>query len=205
MITRQPVGNKLVQDTVTNNARQLWLPDNLTDDHFTLATKKTLKYLFALTKLVEAEEKRVKVVVLIRNPYNTISSWIKSFEHLRMVRIRKFHEDDYQRLFFSESQREDIQRINSQASLSVKRCMFWNFLARCILANRESVTLVRYEELIEKPDEIISRVFGLPRTEVACLITKRRQKKSTLHLSEEDVTHIQTLCKGLAEQLGYKV
>lgn len=205
IIKGQPIGNKLVQDTVTNNARQPWLPNNLTHENFTLATKKTLKYLFTLTKFSEVEEKPIKVVVLIRNPYDNISSWIRSFEHMRTVQIQKFHEDDFLHLFFSESQRETIQHINTQADLSVKRCMFWNFLAECVLANREYVTLVKYEELIENPTEIISQVFDLPHREVAGLITKSHQEKKPLHLSKEDVIHIQILCKDQAEQLGYRV
>jgi hypothetical protein len=202
--TGQPIGNKLVEDTVINNTRQAWRPDNIKNEHFVLATKMTLKYLFSLTKLLE-ESPPIKVVVLVRNPYNNISSWKNSFEGLRTGHARVLRSEAFRHTFFSEEQKKYLGMIDRQQDMSVRRCMLWNLVAQCVLHNKDKVTLIQYEQLTEQPSQIISSTFDLPPKELAGLISKSSQKRSPLNLSSDDVKNIQTMCKENAKQLGYQI
>ena len=204
--TGQPIGNKLVEDTVINNTRQPWGPDNIKNEHFFLATKMTLKYLFSLRKLLEETPPiPIKVVVLVRNPYNNISSWKNSFKGLRTGDARVLKREAFRHTFFSEEQRRYIGMIDRQQDQSVRRCMLWNLAAQCVLHNKDKVTLIQYEELIQDPSQIISSTFDLPPKEIAALISKSSKKRSSLNLSSEDVKNIQTMCKENAKQLGYEI
>ena len=205
--TRQPIDNKLVEDTVINNTRQPWLPDNIKNEHFVLATKLTLKYLFSLTKLLaETPSIPFKTVVLVRNPYNNISSWKNSsFKGIRAGDAPVLRGEAFRHTFFSEEQRRYIGMIDRQQDQSMRRCMLWNLAAQCILHNKDKVTLIQYEELIEQPGQIINSTFDLPPKETAGLISKSSKKRSSLNLSSEDVKNIQTMCKENAKQLGYEI
>ena len=122
-----------------------------------------------------------------------------------MVTIRRFHDEPYMQLFFSPEQQDAIAQINQEENLSVKRCLFWNFLADCMLANQNTATLIQYETLVEQPDTVISHLFGMPPADIRRYITKSNKKKSELHLSDEDRESIQTICRSHAERLGYQV
>ncbi|VEN74641.1 hypothetical protein EPICR_40226 [Candidatus Desulfarcum epimagneticum] len=202
---KEPVYNKTVQDTfISGGDRISWLPDGIRNDDFILATKKTFQYLFSLNKLFETQQE-MKAVVLVRNPCHNISSWKKSFKHLREAAPGFFHDPAFSSVFFTDEQMSFVSEISGQKNVSVKRCLLWVFAARCVINHMDKAVIIKYEDIVKRPAEVISDAFGLPEEEIPETIKKSEKKPSPLHLSKEDIKNIRRICKNEANILGYDI
>jgi hypothetical protein len=147
------------------------------------------------------------IVVCVRNPIDTLASWKGSFPHLRDADLNRFPVDYRNHGFLTRNERERLQRIADTESVIQRRAMIWAYLADMALKHRDSVLLVRYEDLIRNPRDELKRIldavpgFDAPGIQVDPLVP--RSRRELLHREELDA--IADHCGTQAEALGYRL
>jgi hypothetical protein len=200
------IKNKVVEDTRIKNIRMSWFPKYIKNDSFRVGMKRTIPVLFALSWLIR-EYKDIKIITLVRNPYDNISSWKNSFLHIKMAQVKRmsyFFDPKIYSMLFSEDQKKAIETMKNTSDTAVRRCLFWNFLAESIIAHRNKINIIKYENLIKEPIGIISNTFNLAENQLG-RIEKSTQKKNPCYLTAEDKSLISTHCRGNALKLGYDI
>ncbi len=197
-----PIENKIVEDTKQIDVRVPWLPANIQNEQFVLLIKKTLGMIPIMQTFLE-QIPEIKVLVLVRNPYDNISSWKHSFPHLAKVSIPGI--TNINPALISESQKKSLDQLEEATNYSVRRCLLWNFVADSIIENISHISLIRYEELIENPEKIMKDQFEISNEELKTIKEMRKSKKpkSPSSLTIEDRENIKKLCHESAGKLGY--
>ncbi|MDP6376719.1 MAG: sulfotransferase [Pseudomonadales bacterium] len=188
----EPILAKSGTDTRLRNERTVYRPTNLESEDFLLGTKKTLLYLIMLPYVVSHPD-GYRIVAMVRNPRDTISSWIGSFKHLRDASVPEiFRSFSFESEFFSDQEQCSIQQIAAESDVSVRRCRLWRFLHDRIVSFRDQIEIVKYEELILSPSAIIGEAVGV--RELRTSTPRITNKSSRSYLSSEDHEHIDEYC-----------
>ena len=210
VLAGEPVPNKLkngipVEDTETHNAREWYTPAMASPD-FLLCTKSTLPYLVRIKELRRAMP-GVVIVACIRNPFDTIASWKTSFDHLREASVQAMMVGNPSDPFLSGVDHMHLTAIEQATNVSVRRALYWRYLAETIIKYRDDLVILRYEETVTEPGGAVSKIFrssacgvdvaGLPDYAPSSVRSKRE------NLSEQDVFAINALCVEMALELGY--
>lgn len=195
-------GGRVVEDTAGSDVRTLYVPE-VTDTDFVLGTKNTLAYLARLRPLRRALP-NARFVACVRNPFDTIASWKRSFAHLRDAAVHSIPVGSDDDPMLSDHQRRQLRGIGSLDGAAERRAAWWRYLAEAILAEADWLTIVRYEQLVGDPTGVVESILdGLPagscRTSSA--VPAPRPRYSHL-LDIDDVRAVRALCGQSAAELG---
>ena len=195
---------RLVDDTRIIDERVLCHPDVSRPD-FLLGTKNTIIYLARLSVLRRAMP-QAPIVALVRHPLDTIASWKDSFPHLAEVDLSTFPVSYTQNPFLTGTEKRRLGAIMNNPSPAQRRALLWSHLVATILAHRDSVVLVRYEDLVADPAAVLSAVLSrVPEYTPPPLTDLDLEPRSRRHLLDgDDVQAVSDLCRSYAAELGYK-
>ena len=199
-IKNKLLGGEVVEDTAVYEEHHRYQPEVAVDD-FVLAVKNTREFLLRL-EAVRRVLPRARVVACVRNPLDTIASWKRSFAHLRDADVTPFTGHPHQ-MWLSGADREALARIDATADSAERRARFWRLLADRVLANRDGVLLVDYDDLVSEPLPVLGRILdgyhsgGLRRPIAPSSASDHRHL-----LDDDDRRAIQTICTPLATELG---
>jgi hypothetical protein len=130
-------------------------------------TKNTLAYLNRLPQLLNAMPEAT-FVACVRHPVDTISSWARTFPHLRDADVERFPVGYPSDPLLSPLQREQLAVIAACADLQRRRAMLWNYLASIILQHSERLIIIRLEDMAVDSrsacQRVLSALQGYPAT-----------------------------------------
>ncbi len=189
---------KFIEDTSYEDSRSMHV--HKVDDHeFLLGIKNTLVFMSILNQLVR--NKAVDYIMAsVRHPLDCIASWHKvSFPHLNSAKPEFL--SDFAVGKFSTR----LNRLLSEDDLYVRSAMLWQLLAQTLLAEKSKIHLVRYEDIVRRPNDAckhISRYLGLNERAQDRSASKPIRRRSLLPGDKQEL--IYAICKKEAVQLGYK-
>jgi hypothetical protein len=208
ILAGRPIENKLVdgevvEDTAVFQARSRYTPAVASDD-FVLAVKNTREFLLRLGA-VRRVMPWARIVLCVRNPYDTIASWKGSFEHLRVANVRPFTQHRRQ-MWLPWRQRRELAQIAATEPLPERRALWWRFLAERALEHRADGMLVHYEDLVAAPEEALAGAVegyraGAPTRPVEPSVVRSRREL----LDGDDLRAIGAICSEAAAELGCRM
>jgi len=204
-IPNKVVAGQLVDDTLDHNRRGDYLPTVGRDD-FVLWTKNTLAYLARLDHLRRVMP-WVTIVAAVRHPADTIGSWIRSFAHLRDAAVASLPIGGPDDPWLDGFQRAALRQIADCAEAPLRRALWWRFLAEEILARRETIAVVRYEDVVADPVGTTGAIARLvpdgpaPRFRTVAEASAPRHSRDLLSPADHDA--IRDICGQPAGEFGY--
>lgn len=202
----RPISNKLHQgevthDTVLSAETSDYTPAVDAED-FVLGTKNTIAYLTRLEGIRRVMPD-VRVIVCIRDPFDTIASWKTSFPHLRDVDISGLPVGNEREPWLTALQREALQRIIDIEDLAQRRARRWHYFAERILDQGNTVTLVRYDEIVINPEQTLTKILGdLPKGKLREPVQPSRARSAEHQLDASERQAIGAICSQSAAALG---
>jgi hypothetical protein len=192
-------GGQIISDTAKLDVRTS-APIPVQTEDFMIWTKNTLAYLNRLPQLLNAMPEAT-FVACVRHPVDTISSWARTFPHLRDADVERFPVGYPSDPLLSPLQREQLAVIAACADLQRRRAMLWNYLASIILQHSERLIIVRLEDLAENPvTRLNNLVTGRSKPELAVSYTTRRPSYNT---PAETLEQVASECDANASRFGY--
>ena len=90
---------------------------------------------------------------------------------------------------------------------AVRRALLWRFLAEKVIAHKNDITIIRYEDIVATPEKILHEILGkftgggqgfqVPAIEKSNIRSKRQ------NLIRDDIIAISSVCAEPAYELGY--
>jgi len=206
----EPIANKinngkLIEDTAVVFAEELYRP-SVSTAHFVLATKNTLGYLARLPYLLEVMPDAL-FIACVRNPLDTLASWKSTFSHLSGATVRDLRLGHVEDPHLDAAARARLREIDREGRLEVRRALFWSHLAMIILAHRDRLFVLRYEDLVADPQGRLQAAYAAMQDappfvpETPFVPSSVRSKR--LALNEQDHAAILEHCGEVAKQFGY--
>jgi hypothetical protein len=169
-----------------------------------LAAKNTREFLLRLEAL-RCVMPAARIVACVRNPFDTIASWKRSFRHLRDADVGPFVRHP-QCMWLPPEQRDALASIAATPHPAERRALWWRFLAERVLEHRRDVVLVRYEELVAEPLPVLGRILaGFDAGGLRAPIRPSSARSSRRLLDDDDLFAIREICSPTAAQLGLTV
>jgi len=205
-IENKVVNGLVIEDTTLANEYETYRPAVSRED-FALWTKNTMSYAMRLPQIRDVMPDAA-IVACVRNPFDTIASWISTFPHLRDAAVERFPVGSPSDRFLDARQREQIAAIGACDDPPLRRALLWRHLAETLLVNRHHVLLVRYEDLAADPAAAMARILrAVPHLSFASdlghLGPSQPRVARRAGLTEADVAAIRCTCGDLARELGY--
>jgi hypothetical protein len=203
---KKGIANKLrsgtvTQDTAGRHEVSRYSPEVDSYD-FVLGTKNTLAYLARLDALQRVLP-QARIVVCVRNPFDTIASWKATFPHLREVNLQKLPVGHPNDRCLTGWQKEALQVILDTEDLAQRRAVWWNYLAERILERGRSVMIVRYPQLVMEPEAVAEEIFrDWPKGNLRNPIESSDVRQRRNELEEADKQAIRAICSQTAAELG---
>lgn len=179
ILNKQKKG-KLIEDTATNDVRNLYFPE-YSDINFTLATKNTIRYITALSRLLTVMPE-AKYIALFRNPVDTIASWNNSFLHLKEARPSMINVLKQNSVWLNIEDKIMLDDIDKFESRIIRQAMLWNFFAQQLINFRCSIELIKYDSIVTNPSPYFSYLTG--KKVVGLKQSKVRSKRHLLSNSD---------------------
>lgn len=152
------LGDTVVTDTMTEGLQTGKRKINgIFDAHCLVASKVNVPYLFELENLLI---QGFRIAALVRNPLYTIASWNLPTTHVPEAHPAKGR--------YAGWHYQGSNKYEHQAEL-------WNRLA-AILLNYPPEILLRYEDLVDTPEDILLRITG-KKTEFGSLTSKNNEAR----------------------------
>lgn len=194
----QVIENTIIIDEHTTYQPTVSRPD------FLLGTKNTLGYMARLPQLQKVFP-YATIIANIRHPLDTIASWQLSFSHLKTADVANFVVGYVTDPLLSSWQQERLQAIAKTTDIRLKRALLWKYLADWLLKNQQFITIIRYEELVTKPIEMLTTILNqVPNSPPLELIHPIKPSTIKHHLLADDETKIiREICGTSATQFGY--
>ncbi len=196
-------GDKVIADTIAENKVSTYVP-SIENEEFFFGVKDNLDFLSIIHKLPRIYS-HLKILACVRHPYDCTASWIKSFRHLKTVDLGHIgYLNDQHR--FTIEQLNQLEQINSLDDMSVKRALFWNFIAEIILSNQDKVTVVKYEDWFSEPQmqyRKIAETINYPVDKFNTQTIELKPSTKSSILTEHDRKMIKTFCSSNAGEFGY--
>lgn len=203
-IKNKTYNGKIIEDTSKMDNSSYSIP-NVSSTDFTLITKNTLAYLAVLPQIIR-KYPQMPIIACIRNPIDTISSWKRSFPHLRYARFEDFPSDINRNYVLEISQLQEIKDIESEKDFEIKRALLWNYLAGILERNKENIILIKYEDFVQNPNTEIAKVtekFPGFRLEYDFPKSNIRSDRKVLH--GDEIEKIKEVCNNMAAKFGYDI
>ncbi len=202
----RPISNKLHQGAVTHDTllsaeTSDYIPAIDAED-FVLGTKNTIAYLTRLEGIRRVMPD-VRVIVCIRNPFDTIASWNTSFPHLRDADICGLPVGNEREPWLTAAQRQALQQIIAIEDLAQRRARRWHYFAERILDQGNTVTLVRYDEMVINPEQTLTKILGdLPKGKLRESVQPSPIRSAADQLDASERQAIRAICSQSAAALG---
>lgn len=194
---------KIIEDT-SKIADSSYSVANVSNIDFALITKNTLAYLAVLPQIIK-KYPQMPIIACIRNPIDTISSWKRSFPHLRYVKFEDFPSDVNRNYVLEISQLQEIKDIGSEKDFEIKRALLWNYLAGIIERNRDKIVIIKYEDFVQSPNLEIARVTEkFPRFKLDYDFPKSKVRFDRKVLHDDEIEKIKIICRDMAAKFGYE-
>lgn len=194
----------VVEDTTTRDAYSQYIP-KITKNSFALGTKNPLAYITRLRILCDALP-HVPKVVMIRHPLDVLNSWERSFPHLRDIDLSVIPFASQSDTLLDGFQREQLSIIADERNLSVRRALFFNYLSALIERDEDKVTVIRYEDLVTRPQQTIAEITQLisaePVPDAAFNSVKRNASKEKQWNTENGLV-VEMLCQDFMKKWHY--
>jgi hypothetical protein len=206
----EPIPNKLkdgevTEDTSISNDTVYYQP-SIRSANFVLAAKLNRPVLSRLDLMLKVHGQDTRFVACVRNPVDTIASWVNSFSQLRDVDLAQPPVGGLSDSFLSPEDREELLSIDTVSDDAEKRARLWNYLARKILKHRDRLLIVNYDKLSLEPLQTIRWVLaGYDRGRLQKDIRGSAPRHRRAVLSERDWEVIFDLCAGTARELGVPI
>ncbi len=174
---------------------------------FTLGTKNPLAYLARLRWICD-NYPEIRIVAMVRHPYDAIASWNKSFDHLKLVDCSKIPFSSVEDAGLDAFQKQQLQAIQRTQSLSMRRALLWSYLADLILRDQDRLHLLRYEDLVANGRNQMHKVLTWLQVSGEFSmrgVSLKSDRQSGAALAAEDREAIGLLCAAQAEKLGYEL
>ena len=201
----KPVANKIkngkfIEDTRLEDSRSLYVHP-IDDSQFTLGIKNTLVFMAMLSEITRAKG-LPKVVASIRHPYDCIASWHSvAFPHLQQAK------PDFLLNYATGNFSDRLPDLLNEQDLYVRSAKLWLLLAKTLLVAKSKIHVVRYEDMVKKPEreyERISQYLGLKmnveQSLSASMPVRRREE-----FSDAQRGAIAEVCNKVAGQFGYQM
>ena len=150
---------------------------------------------------------KTTIVACVRHPLDTIASWKTTFPHLAGANLEAQvvgHSGD---ALLTGSQRRRLEEIAATPHLALRRALLWRHLAELILENRHHLILLRYEEVVARPEEALRFLFvamqPMSKLKLPARLTPSTPRHKREVLDAEDLTAIRGVCGQTAAELGY--
>jgi hypothetical protein len=202
-----PISNKIeegqvIQDTSKSQKLETYCPQ-VTAANFVLGMKETLGLICRLPMLRQVFP-NARFVACVRNPQDTIASWKGSFPHLNMAEVVRQPVGSPIDPWLTVRQQQELRAISMIIDPASRRAAWWRYLANLILQSLDRLILVRYEELVASPREVVSRIFGDWPAETETQPIEPSLIRHRRHLlAADDLLAIRSLCAEPARALGY--
>ena len=202
----RPISNKLHQGAVTHDTRVSaetsdYIPAIDSED-FVLGTKNTIAYLTRLEGIRRVLPD-VRVIVCIRDPFDTIASWKTSFPHLRDADISGLPVGNEREPWLTAAQRQALRQIIEIEDLAQRRARRWHYFAERILDQGHTVTLVRYDEMVTNPAQTLTKILSdLPKGKLREPVQPSRIRSAAHRLNASECQAIRAICSQSAAALG---
>jgi hypothetical protein len=205
-IENKVVNGRVIEDTTLVNEYETYVPAVSRED-FALWTKNTMSYAMRLPHIRDVMPDAA-IVTCVRNPFDTVASWISTFPHLRDAAVERFPVGSPNDRFLDARQREQLAAVAACDDPPLRRALLWRHLAETLLVNRHHVLLVRYEDLVADPAATVARILGaVPHLSFAGDLGHLRPAQPRVSkragLGPADVEAIRSICGDLARELGY--
>ncbi|MDH4580942.1 sulfotransferase [Pseudomonas sp. BN415] len=203
ILSGKPVPNKhvdgqLIDDTARGVDQSSDYFPSVSGPSFRLATKNTLGYLSRL-RLIRKVMPKAMFIVSIRHPYDTLSSWSSTFQHLRHADIASQPLGNPDDPCLTGWQRKALLAIIATESLPVRRALWWRYLALQVEDAADFAQVLRYEDLVEAPG---SELEACIRSRIT-VSSKPRAWCKGLALDEQDL--VASIVHDLAERFNYSL
>jgi hypothetical protein len=202
-----PIHNKLkegkvTEDTAVHEEMHMYVP-KVKNKEFVLGIKNNVAYLSHLDRIRNVMPD-AKIIMCVRNPYDTIASWKVSFPHLRDAEIEKRPIGHPEDPWLPESIRIELRKIAAEKDLSVKRALVWNYFAERIIDQLpKGAGLVRYSDVVTNPMQVIKDNFSdWDFGDQVEPIEASTVRSKTSVLDEHDLKAIEQYCSKSAKILG---
>ena len=189
---------KVIEDTVLVEKFESYYP-KVTVPNFLLCSKNTLGYLARLS-LLQSILPDIPIFACIRNPIDTIASWKQSFPHLEQGSFATQHVIGSKKdAYLSQWQKEQVIAISKESRVAYRRAMLWAYLANWLWRNRNSITIIQYEDLVCYPDNVAKKIFKSSKSSFPFSLQEKlhpsaiRSNKRPL-LNPDDWDAIQMIC-----------
>lgn len=200
-ILNKLTAGEITADTALNDERSLYWP-RPASDRFVLAVKNTRAFLSRLEALSDAMP-AARIVACVRNPFDTIGSWKRSFPHLRdadLAGVPVGHPEDP---WLAEADRVALRAIAALEDVAVRRARWWRWFAEIVLRNRGRLVLVRYDELVRDPARTLGAILdGYQPGLLRQLLEASTPRLSRGQLDAHDLEVIRDVCSDVARELG---
>jgi hypothetical protein len=203
----RPIRNKLRDGKVTDETMEVneqsdYLPEVENDD-FVLGVKNPLGFLSRLRGLRRAMP-QARVVLCVRNPFDTIASWKTTFSHLKTADVARLWNGGLQDPSLSARARGILEEVAKIDNVAWRRAAWWRYLADLITEFQSEIILVPYQVVVQNPMPIVQRIMagfhhGVLREPIE-RSTPRTARRSAL--DGEDYQAIRALCGQAAAALG---
>ncbi len=192
----QVIENTVIIDKYTTYQPTFSRPD------FLLGTKNTLGYMARLPQLRKVFP-QATIIANIRHPLDTIASWKLSFPHLKTADVTNFVVGYVDDPLLTIWQQERLQVIAKTTDIRLKRALLWKYLADWLLKNQQCITIIRYEELVTNPIEMITTILNQVSTPLELIHPIKPSQIKHHSLADNETKIIQEICGKSAAQLGY--
>jgi hypothetical protein len=203
-VMNKVAGGLPVADTFDNNSHAEYRP--APDSPNFLLVLKHVRSTLARLEAVRAVLPEARLVLCVRDPYQTIASWKRTFPHLRdgdVLANRVAHPDNES---LPERDRRELAAAARCDDPAERRARWWAWSARRVLENRDGAVLVDYAHLVRAPWRALREILaglepGTPPPQLA-----PSQPRAHLHLLDaRDHEAINRICMPWARKLGIVV
>jgi hypothetical protein len=209
VITGVPIANKLeegriAQDTAKHNETQLYSP-RVQSANFVLGVKETLAFVNRIPMLRQILP-NARLVACVRDPLDTLASWKGSFPHLNIADVVRQPVGNPIDPWLTVRQQQELRAIAGVVDPISRRAAWWRYLANLILQSRDHLILVRYEDLVTNPRQVLAEILdGWPAGEEIEPIEPSEIRRRHELLTAEDVLAVGAICQEPARALGLKI
>lgn len=194
-------GGQVTQDTAQSNETRLYTP-RVDSPNFVLGVKETLAFLSRLPWLRSALPE-ARFVACVRNPFDTIASWKGSFRHLKFAEVVRQPVGNPIDPCLTQRQRDELRSIAGILDPALRRAAWWRYLASLVLQSRDFLILIRYEDLVARPAQMMQKILdGWPAGVLTQRIEPSAVRRRTQLLTPQDRSAIGSLCRDSACALG---
>ena len=105
-------------------------------------------------------------------------------------------------------QRQRLADIAATTDIAWRRALLWRYLAEIILTHAHQLIIIRYEELVTQPAQVLKKLFRqIPQAPFLSLppITPSTVRQKREILDDDDRQAIADICNPGAIELGYSI